>query len=152
MIKTVRCDSGKLGDVRSTRHPFLVESSRCTQNKLLAQGAQTRSTMTPGLHRIVKLIGRQQTVQSSMNDCSRCEVSICNGKISPQCGQVISVSMTSSTTAQRSAWSSLQPASALAVSENVIASLCARQLAKPSLRNCRSSLARLVLEDVRANA
>src|SRR5205823_9649630 len=49
-----------------------------------------------GRQRTVRLIGRQQTVQSSINDCSDCEVSICSGKVSPQCGQVMSVSMTSS--------------------------------------------------------
>jgi hypothetical protein len=36
------------------------------------------------------VIGLQQTVQSSMSDCSDCDVSICIGKLSPQCGQVIS--------------------------------------------------------------
>src|SRR4051794_11091349 len=41
---------------------------------------------------MVSAIGRQQTVQSSINDCSLCEVSIWSGNASPQCGQMISVS------------------------------------------------------------
>src|SRR5437588_10197704 len=48
--------------------------------------------MAPGRQRMVRLIGRQQTLQSSISDCSDCEVSICNGKTSPHCGQVTSVS------------------------------------------------------------
>src|SRR5207248_10626086 len=87
--------------------PLSVESSSCIQTNLLAHGSQTRSTSSiggscpqlqtksrtrPGSHRSVRLIGRQQTVQSSISDCSDCEVSICNGKTSPQCGQVTSVS------------------------------------------------------------
>jgi CheY-like chemotaxis protein len=45
---------------------------------------------------MVSAIGRQQTVQSSISDCSRCDVSTSNGNDSPQCGQVISVSTVSS--------------------------------------------------------
>ena len=41
-------------------------------------------------------MGRQQTVQSSMSDCSASEVSICNGKVSPQWGQTTSTRITSS--------------------------------------------------------
>src|SRR4029077_16738172 len=52
----------------------------------------TTSTITPGWQRIVSAIGRQQTVQSSMSDCSAWEVSTWIGKTSPQCGHVISVS------------------------------------------------------------
>src|SRR3954454_10488601 len=42
---------------------------------------------------MVSAIGRQQTVQSSISDCSRSEVSTCNGNTSPQCGQAMSVSI-----------------------------------------------------------
>ena len=102
---------------------------------------QTKSRTRPGSHRIVRLIGRQQTVQSSIIDCSDCEVSICNGKTSPQCGQVISVSTINSTfrhaalvwslsfRAPRPAWSSLPGASLLPVFGSVIASLAARRSA-----------------------
>src|SRR6266699_3132775 len=70
------------------------ESIRGRTNKCGAHRAplQSRSTTTPGSQRTVRLIGRQQTLQSSISDCSDCEVSICNGKTSPQCGQVTSVS------------------------------------------------------------
>jgi len=39
---------------------------------------QRRSTTEPGRQRIVNVMGRQQTVQSSMIDCSGCEVSTSN--------------------------------------------------------------------------
>ena len=45
---------------------------------------------SPGRQRIVKLIGRQQTLQSSIKSCSRWEVSTSRLKLSPQCGQTTS--------------------------------------------------------------
>src|SRR4051794_18564150 len=54
-----------------------------------------RSTISPGRQVTVRLIGRQQTVQSSTSVCSRCEVSIASANASPQCGQTISVSLIS---------------------------------------------------------
>ena len=45
---------------------------------------------SPGRQRIVKLIGRQQTLQSSIKSCSRWEVSTSRLKVSPQCGQTTS--------------------------------------------------------------
>lgn len=53
-------------------------------------------SISPGRQRIVSAMGRQHTVQSSINDCSDCEVSTCSGNDSPQCGHTISVSITNS--------------------------------------------------------
>jgi hypothetical protein len=52
------------------------------------------ATTSPGRQRIVKLIGRQQTLQSSIKSCSLCEVSTSRLNVSPQCGQVISAETT----------------------------------------------------------
>src|SRR4029077_18439685 len=65
----------------------LVEKCDCYK-----ASPHVRLTIEPGLQRIDNVIGRQQTVQSSINVCSGCDVSIWIGKISPQCGQVTGVS------------------------------------------------------------
>src|SRR2546423_571437 len=62
------------------------------RHQIRKQNDAEQGVTEPGWQRTVRLIGRQQTLQSSISDCSACEVSICNGKTSPQCGQVISVS------------------------------------------------------------
>jgi hypothetical protein len=59
---------------------------------LADQSGWTTSVISPGRQRIITEIGRQQTVQSSTSDCSRCEVSIWSANDSPQCGQMMSVS------------------------------------------------------------
>ena len=65
--------------------------------KISCQPSSSKTlSISPGRQRIVSAIGRQHTVQSSINDCSRCEVSIWRGNVSPQCGHVISVSTVSS--------------------------------------------------------
>ena len=45
---------------------------------------------------IFRMIGRQQTLQSSIRVCFDCDVSTCRGNDSPQCGQTTSVSQISS--------------------------------------------------------
>ena len=59
---------------------------------LADQSGWTTSVTSPGRQRIVTEIGRQQTVQSSISDCSPCEVSIWSANDSPQCGQMMSAS------------------------------------------------------------
>lgn len=57
-----------------------------------AQSSSRMLSTSPGRHSSCKVIGRQQTLQSSIMVCSPCEVSICNGKTSPQCGHETSTS------------------------------------------------------------
>src|SRR6266480_4087346 len=80
-------------DVEGMEHHISPPTLRAIQalTAQLRRRPALSATIAPGRQRIVSVIGRQQTAQSSIRVCSSCEVSICIGKISPQCGQVISL-------------------------------------------------------------
>ena len=141
----VRCDSGRLGDVRSIRQPSLVESSLCIPTKLPFQAAQTRSTIEPGSQRMLRLIGRQQTVQSSINDCSDWEVSIWSGKTSPQCGQVMFASTTNCILSPSELWRQASRLQIQNLERHALScpKICGRDGACPSITTRRPALSPL---------